>query len=166
MSRPTAVRRIGIGGVECHQRHGYEDGHHGGDAQALCRHPADDFRRQRRRFDPPHLRAALELSRRVCGRLRDRKEIKRFELAAVPGKEKELEGLRGAPARGLAVTPDQKTLLATSEWCGAMYAYSIPHFKHLGTVVVGSHPEWLTLTPDGKTVYVAVVAMTKRRWLT
>ena len=47
-----------------------------------------------------------------------------------------------------------------------MYAYSIPDFKHVGTVVVGSHPEWLTLTPDGKTVYVAVVAMTKRRWLT
>ncbi|HUR34820.1 MAG TPA: hypothetical protein VM032_13555 [Vicinamibacterales bacterium] len=85
-----------------------------------------------------------------------RKESTRFELPAVPGEEKELEGLQGSPAHGLAVTPDQKTLLATSKWYGAMYAYSIPDFKHLGTVVVGSHPEWLTLTPDGKTAYVAV----------
>jgi len=84
-----------------------------------------------------------------------RKETKRFEMPAVPGEEKELEGLQGSPAHGLAVTPDQKTLLATSKWYGAMYAYSIPDFKHLGTVVVGSHPEWLTLTPDGRTAYVA-----------
>ena len=69
-----------------------------------------------------------------------RKEAKRFEMPAVPGEEKELEGLQGSPAHGLAVTPDQKTLLATSKWYGAMYAYSIPDFKHLGTVVVGSHP--------------------------
>jgi len=73
----------------------------------------------------------------------------------VPGEEKELEGLQGSPAHGLAVTPDQKTLLATSKWYGAMYSYSIPDFKLLGTVVVGSHPEWLTLTPDGRTAYVA-----------
>ena len=85
-----------------------------------------------------------------------RKEVKRFELPAVPGEEKELEGLQGSPAHGLAVTPDQKTLLATSKWYGAMYAYALPDFKLLGHVVVGSHPEWLTLTPDGKTAYVAV----------
>jgi len=84
-----------------------------------------------------------------------RKEAKRFEMPAVPGEEKELEGLQGSPAHGLAVTPDQKTLLATSKWYGAMYSYSIPDFKLLGTVVVGSHPEWLTLTPDGRTAYVA-----------
>jgi len=84
-----------------------------------------------------------------------RKEAKRFEMPAVPSEEKELEGLQGSPAHGLAVTPDQKTLLATSKWYGAMYSYSIPDFKLLGTVVVGSHPEWLTLTPDGRTAYVA-----------
>lgn len=85
-----------------------------------------------------------------------RKEKTRFELPAVPGEEKELEGLQGSPAHGLAVTPDQQTLLATSKWYGAMYAYSIPDFKLRGHVVVGSHPEWLTLTPDGRTAYVAV----------
>jgi YVTN family beta-propeller protein len=84
------------------------------------------------------------------------KEAKRFQLPDVPGEEKELEGLQGSPAHGLAVTPDQKMLLATSKWYGAMYAYSIPDYKHLGTVVVGSHPEWLTLTPDGRTAYIAI----------
>lgn len=83
------------------------------------------------------------------------KESTRWVLPDVPGQEKELEGLQGSPAHGLAVTADQKTLLATSKWYGAMYAYSLPDFKLRGTVVVGSHPEWLTLTPDGKTAYVA-----------
>jgi YVTN family beta-propeller protein len=83
------------------------------------------------------------------------KETRRFELPAVPGQEKELEGLQGSPAHGLAVTPDQKMLLATSKWYGAKYANSIPDYKHLGTVLVGSHPEWLTLTPDGRKAYVA-----------
>jgi YVTN family beta-propeller protein len=85
-----------------------------------------------------------------------RKETKRWELPAVPGEHKELEGLQGAPAHGFAVTPDQKTLLATSKWYGAMYAYSIPDFKLTGTVVVGSHPEWVALTPDGAKAYIGV----------
>ena len=84
------------------------------------------------------------------------KEVTRWELPAVPGEEKELEGLQGSPAHGLAVTPDQKTLIATSKWYGALYTYSLPDFKYIGQVVVGSHPEWVTLTPDGKTVYVAM----------
>ena len=84
------------------------------------------------------------------------KEVTRWELPEVPGEHKELEGLQGAPAHGFAVTPDQKTLLATSKWYGAMYAYSIPDFKLVKTVVVGSHPEWVTLTPDGARAYIGV----------
>jgi YVTN family beta-propeller protein len=85
-----------------------------------------------------------------------RKETTRWELPEVPGEHKELEGLQGAPAHGLMVTPDQKMLLATSKWYGAMYAYSIPDYKLIKAVVVGSHPEWITLTPDGKTAYMGV----------
>lgn len=84
------------------------------------------------------------------------KEVKRWELPEVPGQHKELEGLQGAPAHGFAVTPDQKMLLATSKFYGAMYAYSIPDYKLLNTVVVGSHPEWVTLTPDGGRAYLGV----------
>ena len=85
-----------------------------------------------------------------------RKETKRWELPAVPGEHKELEGLQGAPAHGLAVTADNKVLLATSKWYGAMYAYSIPDYKLIGTTVVGSHPEWIALTPDGTKAYLGV----------
>lgn len=83
------------------------------------------------------------------------KEVARIELPEFPGEEKELEGIQGAPSHGLAVTPDGKTLLATSKWFGRLYTYSLPDLKYIGTVQTGSHPEWITLTPDGKTVYVA-----------
>jgi len=83
------------------------------------------------------------------------KEVAKIELPEFPGEEKELEGIQGAPSHGLAVTPDGKTLLATSKWFGRLYTYSLPDLKYIGTVQTGSHPEWITLTPDGKTVYVA-----------
>lgn len=85
-----------------------------------------------------------------------RKEVKRFEMPPVAGQHKELEGLQGAPAHGLAVTPDQQRLLATSKWYGAMYVYSLPDHALLNTVVLGSHPEWIALTPDGARAYVGV----------
>jgi YVTN family beta-propeller protein len=55
----------------------------------------------------------------------------------------------------LAITADKKSLLATSKWYGQMYKYSLPDLKPLGSVHVGHHPEWLTLTPDGTKAYVA-----------
>jgi len=81
--------------------------------------------------------------------------VARFELPAIPGEEKHTEGLQGAPAHGLGVTPDGKTLLATSKVYGQLYAYSLPELKPIGNVHVGQHPEWLTFAPDGKQVYVA-----------
>jgi len=84
------------------------------------------------------------------------KEVARIQLPEFPGDEKELEGLQGSPSHGLAVTADGKTLLATSKWYGRLYTYSLPDLKFIGSVVAGSHPEWITLTPDGKTVYVAL----------
>jgi YVTN family beta-propeller protein len=35
-----------------------------------------------------------------------------------------------------------------------VYAYSLPDLKLLGGVHVGDHPDWLTITPDSKRVYV------------
>ena len=84
-----------------------------------------------------------------------RKETSRFELPDIPGVHKETEGLQAAPAHGFAITADKKTLLATSKWYGTMYAYSLPDLKLIGSVQVGSHPEWVTLTPDGKKAYIA-----------
>ena len=39
---------------------------------------------------------------------------------------------------------------------GLVAAYFLPECKLLKTVPVESHPEWLTIPLDGKTLYVAV----------
>ncbi len=84
-----------------------------------------------------------------------RKETSRFAMADIPSEQKHTEGLQGAPAHGLGITPDGKTLFATSKWYGQLYAYSLPDLKPIGSVHVGQHPEWVTFSPDGKSIYVA-----------
>src|SRR6185436_7943214 len=84
-----------------------------------------------------------------------RKEVSRFETPAIPGETKHTEGLQGAPMHGFAITPDGKLLLATSKVYSTMYGYSLPDLRPVGTVHVGGHPEWVTLSPDGKQAYVA-----------
>jgi YVTN family beta-propeller protein len=73
---------------------------------------------------------------------------------AAPG-EKVTEGLQGAPAHGLIVTPDGKTLGVLSKMNSRIYSYSLPDLKLLGDAKVGHHPDWVTGTPDGKRWYVA-----------
>jgi YVTN family beta-propeller protein len=82
-------------------------------------------------------------------------EKARIEHPAVPGVEAHKDGLQGAPAHGLAVTPDGKMLWSTSKVYGYAYVYSLPDLKEIGRVFVGQHPEWATLTPDGRFIYVA-----------
>ena len=85
-----------------------------------------------------------------------RKEVRRFELPDVPGQHRETEGLQGSPSHGLAITPDGKTLWATSKYYDCVVAYSLPDYRLLKVVPVGLHPDWLTIPPDGKNLYVAV----------
>jgi YVTN family beta-propeller protein len=51
--------------------------------------------------------------------------------------------------------PDGKTLWVNSDLNSAVYVYSLPDVKLLGSVSVGFVPDWLTFTPDGKRVYVS-----------
>jgi YVTN family beta-propeller protein len=85
-------------------------------------------------------------------------EIQRITLPDVPGVKKNTEGVQGSPSHGIGITPDGKTLWATSKWYGYVFAYSMPDLKLLGKVAVGGDPDWLTFTPDGKSVYVACAA--------
>ena len=71
------------------------------------------------------------------------------------GAEKVTEGLQGAPAHGLIVTPDGKTLGVLSKMNTRIYFYSLPDLKLQGECKVGHHPDWVTGTPDGKRFYVA-----------
>jgi YVTN family beta-propeller protein len=100
-----------------------------------------------------------------------RKEIARVAFPDPPGHEKELDGLQGSPAHGLAFSPDQSVLWSTSKYYHAVYAYAVPQpcrpgrpvepgrrceWELLKIVDVGSHPDWLAMTPDGKSLYVAL----------
>jgi len=85
-----------------------------------------------------------------------RKEIRRLEFPDVAGHERETEGLQGSPSHGLAISPDGKTLWATSKYYDAVFALSLPDLKFIKSVPVGLHPDWLTIPPDGKNLYVAV----------
>ena len=80
-----------------------------------------------------------------------------IDKVALPdvGAEKVTEGLQGAPAHGLIVTPDGKTLGVLSKMNSRIYSYSLPDLKLIGDAKVGHHPDWVTGTPDGKRWYVA-----------
>jgi len=83
------------------------------------------------------------------------KVVDKITLPELPRAEKVTEGLQGAPAHGLAMRPDGKTLGVLSKMNTRIYFFSIPDLKQVGEVKVGHHPDWLTFTPDGKSVYVA-----------
>jgi YVTN family beta-propeller protein len=82
-------------------------------------------------------------------------EVARIEHPDIPGADAHRDGLQGAPAHGLAVTPDGRQLWSTSKVFGYAYVHSLPDLKEVGRVYVGQHPEWLTFTPDGRYAYVA-----------
>jgi YVTN family beta-propeller protein len=81
-------------------------------------------------------------------------EARRVDQPDIPGQERETDGIQGAPAHGLAMTPDQKILWTTSKFYSYVAAYSYPDLKLIKIVKVGGHPEWLTIPPDGKALYV------------
>jgi YVTN family beta-propeller protein len=84
-----------------------------------------------------------------------RREVGRIMLPEIPVAERNSEGIQGAPAHGILVTPDGKQLWSTSKWNSRVYAYSMPDLKYLGEVKVGLVPDWITFTPDSKKLYVA-----------
>ena len=82
------------------------------------------------------------------------KEINEIKLPEMPRTSRTRTDRR--PVHGIAVTPDQKTLLVNSRLNSALYAYSLPDLKLLGGVDLGGKGAgWLTVTPDSKTAYVA-----------
>jgi YVTN family beta-propeller protein len=84
-----------------------------------------------------------------------RKEIKRIQNPDLPpGKETVPEG--SDPSHGMAVTADGKTLVVCSRLNNYLYSYSLPDLKNIGAAELGGKGAgWVTLTPDGKTAYVA-----------
>jgi YVTN family beta-propeller protein len=83
------------------------------------------------------------------------KEIKRVSNPDLPpGRSTVPEG--ADPSHGMAVTSDGKTLVVCSRLNNALYSYSLPDLKVIGTVFLGGKgAAWVTLTPDGKSAYVS-----------
>jgi len=84
-----------------------------------------------------------------------RKEVARIKYPELP-KDKLTEGHGGNTAHGIAVTPDNKTLVTNSSINSVVYVYSLPDLKLLGQAAVGHSPNWITLTPDGKFAYISL----------
>ena len=84
-----------------------------------------------------------------------RKEIKRINNPDLPpGKATVPQG--SDPSHGMAVTADGKTLVVCSRLNNHLYFFSLPDLKPLGGAELGGKGAgWVTLTPDGKTAYVA-----------
>jgi YVTN family beta-propeller protein len=86
---------------------------------------------------------------------KSRKEVQRITLPKLAaGRVPILTG--SAESHGMAVTEDQKLLVVCSRLNNALYSYSLPDMKLVGTAnLSGKGAAWVTLTPDGKKAYVA-----------
>jgi YVTN family beta-propeller protein len=85
--------------------------------------------------------------------LKEDKTIRRVELPALP------PGTVIPPydtlTHGLALTPDERELYVTSMAGKAIYAFSVPDLKQLAKIDVGRFPNWITISPDGRLVWVS-----------
>ena len=85
---------------------------------------------------------------------RTHEEVARIEHPPIEGEHAHMDGLQAAPAHGLGIPADGKTLWSTSKVYSHVYIHSLPDLKEIGRVFVGQHPEWITFTPDGKYAYI------------
>jgi YVTN family beta-propeller protein len=94
-------------------------------------------------------------------------EIQRIKLPDQPGGYGVAEGRMGTPSHGIGVAPDGKSLWIASTAANAIFEYSLPALELSGHVELpfvhtlgiekptGSVPEWITFTPDSKTLYLS-----------
>jgi YVTN family beta-propeller protein len=95
-----------------------------------------------------------------------RKEVARIKLPDQPSGYGIQEGRQDTPSHGIAIAPDGKTLWVTSVLANGVFAYSLPDLKLAGFVAlpaeklanrdpIGALPDWITFTPDSRTLYVS-----------
>jgi YVTN family beta-propeller protein len=94
-----------------------------------------------------------------------RREVARVTLPEIPEDQRyasEMSALglyNGAPAHGIGVSPDGRTVWSTSRMNSQIYVYSAyPELKLLAGIPVGTDPDWVTFTPDNRFAYVANAA--------
>jgi len=82
-------------------------------------------------------------------------EVRRIKNPDLPpGKSTVPEG--SDPSHGMAVTSDGRTLVVCSRLNNYLYSYALPDLQLLGSAELGGKGAgWVTVTPDGKSAYVA-----------
>ena len=99
-----------------------------------------------------------------------RKEVTRITLQKTTVEFETDAGRNTAPSHGMGVSPDNKTLWVTSIPNNAVFVYSLDDLKQIGEVAlpslklagrspIASVPNWVTFTPDSKTIYVSNAAI-------
>jgi YVTN family beta-propeller protein len=94
-----------------------------------------------------------------------RKEVARVVFPDVVN-DTDPNGRGSTPAHGIGIAPDGKTIWANSAEANAVFAYSLPDLKLIGHVAlpelklpgrapIGAVPNWITFTPDSRTLYVS-----------
>ena len=99
-----------------------------------------------------------------------RKEVARITLPQTTAEFETDAGRATAPSHGMGVAPDGKTLWVTSIPNNAVFVYSLADLKLIGEVAlpalnlpgrgpIASVPNWVTFTPDSKTIYISNAAI-------
>jgi YVTN family beta-propeller protein len=100
----------------------------------------------------------------------ERKEVARIELPKTTTEFETDAGRATSPSHGIGVAPDGKTLWVTSIPNNAVFVYALDDLRLIGEVAlpdlrvpghgpIASVPNWVTFTPDSKTVYVSTAAL-------
>lgn len=83
-------------------------------------------------------------------------EVARVTLPDIPEEERAPGTYNGAPSHGIGVSPDGRTVWATSRMNSSVYVYSAyPDLQLLAAIPVGADPDWVAFTPDNRMAYVA-----------
>ncbi len=99
-----------------------------------------------------------------------RKEVARITLPKTSAEFATDAGRATSPSHGIGVAPDNKTLWVTSIPNNAVFVYSLADLKLIGEVAlpspnlpghgqISSVPNWITFTPDSKTIYISNAAI-------
>jgi YVTN family beta-propeller protein len=95
-----------------------------------------------------------------------RKEVARIKLPETAVEFETDAGRATSPSHGIGVAPDGRTLWVTSIPNNAVFVYSLADLKLIGEVAlpalklaghgpISSVPNWVTFTPDSKTIYIS-----------
>jgi YVTN family beta-propeller protein len=99
-----------------------------------------------------------------------RKEVARIKLPKTTATFETDPGRDTSPSHGIGVSPDGKMLWVTSIPNNSVFVYSLEDLKQLGEVAlpvlkipgreqISSVPNWVTFTPDSKTIYISNAAI-------